>query len=373
MLDRESKLPIYIQLKNELINKIKNGELKQGSPVATEQELCAEYGISRYPIRQAMEELVKEGYLTRTRGRGTFVSNELPEAFNPEKRKLLGLVMGYLTTGLCGQILRGFEKQAGKRGYLTVPCSMESVDDESNSIEMLAKAEVSGIFVFPCDKSKLAEMLPMLNNKGIYLGLLDRNLGISGLDYIGSDNFGGAYTAVRHLQMQGFRDVVFISDKSNASSVNERMEGYLRAVSDFGLNAIPHINVDADLEKYPYVMHRFFLEKLKDNLIELRKHVPLGIFAINDGVALQCMEILQKEGFIIGTDVGIVGFDNMVECEYADTPLTSVAQNGLLIGQSAAEIAIDKIEGKLSTVFKSVIPTQLVVRSSCGEKTGRKL
>lgn len=369
MLDKTSNLPLYMQLRNIIIEKIKAGELKRGSPIPTEQELCSTYGISRFPVRQAMEALVMDGYLTRTRGRGTYVRDDLPETMNIRHKKLLGFIIGGLTEGFGGQILKGYEKQARKRGYLTISCSHESeAEEEIRCIRQLMESGVAGINVFSCDDSKLSGIISELNEREIYLGLLDRNPELSGLDYIGSDNAGGAYTALRHLAMQGYRNVAFVSHKSTVSSVNERLEGYLRAVEDFGLNSITRIDMEEEFQRYPYPMHRFFVEKLKDELVELKQHMPLGIFAINDAIALQCMRILSDEGLIIGRDVGIVGFDNIPECELSSPPLTSVAQNGLLIGQSAADMAIDKIEGKSNSINKSIVPTQLVVRSSCGER-----
>jgi len=48
--------------------------LKPGDQVPTEEEICAQFGVSRTPVRQALLELVREGVLNRTAGRGTFVS-----------------------------------------------------------------------------------------------------------------------------------------------------------------------------------------------------------------------------------------------------------------------------------------------------------
>lgn len=369
MLDKSSNLPLYMQLRDIIIQKIETEEFKRGYPLPTEQELCNVYGISRFPVRQAMDELVKEGYLKRTRGRGTFVNEDIPEKAAAEQKRLLGFIIGGFGEGFGAQIFKGYEKQARKRGYLTVACNHESdAVEEIRCIRMLMELNVSGIHVFTCDDSKLPEIALELVERGIYLGLLDRNPGLEGLDYVGSDHVGGAYTALHHLAMQGYRNVAFISHKSTASSVNERLEGYLKAVEDFKMNSITHIDIEEELQQYPYPMHRFFVEKLREGLVELKKHIPLGIFAVNDAIALQCMRILSEEGLIIGKDVGIVGFDNVAECEFSSPPLTSVAQNGLLIGQIAADMAIDKIEGKSNSINKSIAPTQLVVRNSCGER-----
>lgn len=57
----------------ELQMKIISGQWSEGFKMPTEMELCAQYGVSRVTIRRALEELVAHGYITRTRGRGSFV------------------------------------------------------------------------------------------------------------------------------------------------------------------------------------------------------------------------------------------------------------------------------------------------------------
>jgi len=368
-LEKDSNMPLYLQLKKVISDMISSGELQPGNPMKTEAELCVEFGISRYPVRQALALLVEEGFLNRTRGRGTFINAKLPAGVENDKSKLLGLVMSHLTAGFNSQILCGFEKQARRRGFLTVACSSEGNDEEElNCIDKLIKANVSGMFVFPCDNSRLNTKVDELKENKIFLGLLDRDPLMNNIDYVGSDNLGGAYSAVRHLSTQGFRNVAFISDMKDVSSVSERMEGFLKAVHDFDLEVVTQIDIKDDISKLYRSSHRFYIEKLREELVELKKHTPFGVFAINDFIAIYCMKIFKEEGLIIGKDVAVVGFDNINESEYPHVNLTTVAQNGLLLGQSAADIAIDKLESKINHVYKSIVPTQLIVRNSCGER-----
>lgn len=73
-IDRSIPIPIYYQLKELIKKQIQTGILKPGDQVETEEEICDRFGISRTPVRQALLELVHEGVLTRTAGRGTFVT-----------------------------------------------------------------------------------------------------------------------------------------------------------------------------------------------------------------------------------------------------------------------------------------------------------
>ncbi|MDE6259413.1 MAG: GntR family transcriptional regulator [Oscillospiraceae bacterium] len=73
-IDRSSIVPLYYQLKMCILDLIKDGVLHEGDNIASENELCENLGISRPTVRQCLNELVSEGYLTRQRGKGTFVS-----------------------------------------------------------------------------------------------------------------------------------------------------------------------------------------------------------------------------------------------------------------------------------------------------------
>lgn len=76
MIDKNSPIPVYYQLKNDLTSKIAKGVWKAGDCIASERELCEIYGVSRMTIRQAVGELVQEGILLRIKGKGTFVCEQ---------------------------------------------------------------------------------------------------------------------------------------------------------------------------------------------------------------------------------------------------------------------------------------------------------
>lgn len=74
MLSRASPVPLYRQVRHEIVRRIDDGRLVAGQ-MTTEQELTAEYGVSRITIRQALDELAREGLVVRVPGKGTFVAD----------------------------------------------------------------------------------------------------------------------------------------------------------------------------------------------------------------------------------------------------------------------------------------------------------
>ncbi len=84
MLDRLSSVPLYIQLKEIIKDKILKGQLKEGDKIPGELDLMQQYGVSRATVRAAIEEMIKEGLLVRKHGYGTFVRKLRPSlGFEP--------------------------------------------------------------------------------------------------------------------------------------------------------------------------------------------------------------------------------------------------------------------------------------------------
>lgn len=74
LLDANTPVPLYFQLKNIVLSDIQSGCFQVGEAIPTENELAQYYHISRSTIRQAITELVQEGWLTRKASKGTFVT-----------------------------------------------------------------------------------------------------------------------------------------------------------------------------------------------------------------------------------------------------------------------------------------------------------
>jgi len=94
-VDKETPIPLYYQLKLRVQGMIDTGALRVGDMLPPENELCARLGVSRPTVRQALSELVSEGWLTRQKGKGTFVSRpkidvrflQKLESFNDQMRQ----------------------------------------------------------------------------------------------------------------------------------------------------------------------------------------------------------------------------------------------------------------------------------------------
>lgn len=91
VINKDIPIPLYYQVKQIILDEINSGNIRSGAVIPTEKVFCDIYGISRTTIRQAITELVNEGYLYRIKSKGTFVSQ--PKI----KTDLINMYEGYNT------------------------------------------------------------------------------------------------------------------------------------------------------------------------------------------------------------------------------------------------------------------------------------
>jgi GntR family transcriptional regulator len=108
MIDKNSPLPIYYQLEENIKHLIESGQILPGDSILSEREMSEKYKISRMTVRQAITNLVNKGYLIREKGKGTFVSDK---KFEQNLHGLTSFSEDMLSRGLTpGNQILSFEK-----------------------------------------------------------------------------------------------------------------------------------------------------------------------------------------------------------------------------------------------------------------------
>jgi len=102
-------------------------------------------------------------------------------------------------------------------------------------------------------------------------------------------------------------------------------------------------------------------------LLELERR-PTAIFARNDFTAMGALSAARDRGLSIPGDLAIVGFDNVPLAAFTTPPLTTVEQPTAQQGQHAAQMLLDRIEGKVEGEHREVcFDCRLIVRASTQE------
>jgi GntR family transcriptional regulator len=93
-IDRESKLKLYVQIYTIIREKIEHAEWPAGTQIPTEDDLCRTYDVSKVTVREAIQELAREGFLRRQQGKGTFVLYSVPHLGLTMRTRLTDVLHG---------------------------------------------------------------------------------------------------------------------------------------------------------------------------------------------------------------------------------------------------------------------------------------
>jgi LacI family transcriptional regulator len=100
--------------------------------------------------------------------------------------------------------------------------------------------------------------------------------------------------------------------------------------------------------------------------LERSEELPEVFACANDQMAVGVIFALQEAGRRVPDDICVTGFDDITLTRYFNPPLTTIRQSGGLLGSVAVDALVAHIEGTDDVVRTIVLPTQLVVRASCG-------
>ncbi|HOK55946.1 MAG TPA: GntR family transcriptional regulator [bacterium] len=357
-----NNIPFYKQIKEEILKKIEKGEYKVGDKIPSISELSKIYNVSNIVVRQALGELVKEGYLEGIPGKGTFVKEKREEIKRDEK--LVGLIFTEMVGNpFFAEIFTGIESVLSSYGYhMVISVSYNIVEREKRFLKEYMERGVRGIIITPTEVNRTVidnEIFSELQRQNIPVIFVDRKIEGIDFDYISSDNVEGGYIATKYLISLGHKRIGIILG-INANTVRDRLEGYKKALQEY------------DIIFDPLLVRRSFAELQYEeagynNTMDLLhlKEPPTAIFACNEAIAIGIYRACFELGLNIPDDLSVIGYDNLPFTSSLNPPLTTINQKKREMGEEAARILISRINGDKSGPKKIIFKTELIERNSC--------
>jgi len=178
----------------------------------------------------------------------------------------------------------------------------------------------------------------------------------SKISYVTVDNVQAATHAVKYLVKLGRRRIATITGSLNNPDGYDRLIGYRQALREAGLYLDETMEIDGE----------FRYQTAYTVMKELLPKQPDAIFAGSDMMALGAMKAIQEAGLRVPEDIAVIGFDDVPLAAQSDPALTTVNLPVHERGYVAAAMLLDMIEGKNTEVRQVLLPTELIVRESCG-------
>lgn len=351
--------PKYQRLKEYIKKVIKTGRVKPGEKFFSENKLADKFGISRHTVRQAIGDLVSEGWLYRVQGKGTFV-DRIPNE-KAEAAKTVGVVTTYLNDYIFPAIIRGIDEVLSESGYnIMLGCTYNQHEKERLCLESLISQNISGLIVEPT-KSALPNpnlsLYKQLSSKGIPLLFIHgcyRDLDFS---FIVEDDEQAGYMATKHLIELGHNKIGGIFKVDDIQG-HYRFKGYQKAHEESGVEFVD----SRVLWFYTDEVDDKFRAGGSKNLVQLL-HECSGIVCYNEQLAVKVMDVIRENHMSIPKDISLVSFDDSQLAVVSEVKLTTVAHPKEKLGKEAGRAIIGLITGKKEHCELKMQP-ELIVRGS---------
>lgn len=174
------------------------------------------------------------------------------------------------------------------------------------------------------------------------------------------DNKGGIHMIVRHLvEEHHLSRILFVAGPEHNTDAIERKEAYLEAMESYRFPVTPRMIAQGDYSE--------FVDKQVERLLDDNPDAQAIVFA-NDEMAFAGYRVCEKRGLRVGRDIMITGFDDCERASGMEPPLTTVLQDGELMGKMAVYDLVRWLDGE-DTGSEEVsrrVPVSLVKRESCG-------
>ncbi|WP_010258709.1 GntR family transcriptional regulator [Treponema primitia] len=363
----EVKVPKYVFLKEELLKKMKNGELTSAARIPSENELSRLYGLSIMTVRKALSDLVYENKVVRIKGKGSFVAeSNARELVHPKSADtgIVALVVMYYeqTESTIINIISGAQEVFATGGYsMVLECSNKNVSSEVDIIDKCIRSKVEGVLIFPTDPNANVGKLSELEAMGIPLVMLDRWFDDFPCTVVSSYHMDGMCQITQHLIQKGHRKIAFVAAEhtilaneapEHITCVHrERLAGYKAALKQ---NDIP-------FEEGLCLMGEKLQYQTLDNLIE--NNGVTAFACINDRIGVDVLAYLKGRGIRAPEDISVTGFDDNQNAKQEN--LTTIRQHFQELGEIGAQKLLERIQGDVGK-SRTILPVELVVRGSSG-------
>ena len=253
-------------------------------------------------------------------------------------------------------IFLGSEFEAREHNvYILLTTIRNEFNPQKDTPRFLLDKSVDGIIVAGRIPEALCTQVSRYNLPLVYVDFLPQN---GQAQAILIDNFEGGRQAVNHLVGCGCQDIVFVGGDITHPSMQNRFEGYQKALQENQLQMTDELI--SLVEPETTFLHGYHTMK---SVLRRNRNFD-GVFAANDAMALGCIRALKEANIQIPEDVAVIGFDDVAAASQSKPQLTTMRVNKEEMGILALQVIIQMIETGKNPKMKYLAPTQLIQRQS---------
>ncbi|MDX6912687.1 LacI family DNA-binding transcriptional regulator [Hafnia paralvei] len=282
--------------------------------------------------------------------------SQMARSLKGGQTRLIGMIIADITNPYSVDVLRGVEEACRVQGFTLLVCNTNNeINQEQHYLELLSSYRVEGLVVNAVGMRE--EALSKLQQSLLPMVLIDRKIPDFSCDMVGLDNHRAATEATQHLLEQGFEAVMFISEPLGLVNTRlERLHAFQKAMQEHPELTACHAEVVLNKGE--------LLDQTLTQFCHQHRGMRKAIMSANGALTLQVARSLRRLGLNWGSDIGLLGFDELEWAELAGVGITTLKQPTYQIGYAALELLVKRIQGDGQPTVEQKYPGELIVRGS---------
>lgn len=257
------------------------------------------------------------------------------------------------------EFLSGIVEQTTEYGF-TLNISANTSDNQNEAyLKQIRSRRVDGFIIMRTQRQD--QRIDLLRDRGTPFVAFGRIEGDNDFHLVDDDDTEGVRQVVDHLVSLGHTRLGYISEPTNFTKSYNRFLGFREGLEANNLPYDPELVIESNFRQRSGQLAAC-------QLLEM-SHPPTAIVSSNDLLALGAMNEAQACGLVVGRDVSITGFDDILLAEYANPPLTTVHQPAQQLGMMVAEMLLKVIRKEPIDKKQVILKPSLVIRQSSGAPT----
>jgi DNA-binding LacI/PurR family transcriptional regulator len=259
--------------------------------------------------------------------------NILARSLTTKRTELIGLISNNFENPLFLEILDHFTRRLQKRGLRPLLANLTEGEPPDGALNMLLQYSVDGVIIVSSSlhrkllRSCTEARLPAVQAFGRPAGRMRANV-------VAADNVQGGHVAADLFCERGYRRVAFLGGPVDATSTEDRLEGFRERLLEEGLR--PAIELYAD--SFSYAAGRAVMRQL------IQTGGIDGVFCGDDILAVGAIDACREHGILVPGDIGVVGFDDMPMASWRAYSLTTVRQPVADIIATAIDLIVSVVD-----------------------------
>lgn len=321
---------------------------KAGVSIATVSHVINKTRYVSPELAQKVEQIIREsGYENK-------ISNKI-SPFKVGKLSEIALVLPNVGSTVYSQLSTVISHILAEAGFeLSIFLTEDDIKKEKHILTgLMTNKRIAGIILVPAGED--SGLYGKLIASGVPFLCLERTIKNDSVQCVLAEKKLAIYMGTEHLIKSGHENIALLLEKKDLAAVEERLEGYKKALLDYKIPYNERFVVYVDL--YHSTRENFIKNTYGDDM-------PTAFLAAGNTLTMSLLKCIHDMGLECPKDISVVGFGDDEWCELFSPPLTMLKQDTQRMGRLAADMILKKVKGESGGESIRNLPVELYIRKS---------